>query len=280
MGRKVKYSSKEKINAVKEYLDGKDSINSIAKRLDITFQAFKQWVNNYEAMGADAFMTCHNKHYSKAEKEQAVAAYLAGEGSHMDICKKYKIHSTTQLRRWIKKYNGHEELKVSGTGGLTIMTKGRKTSFEERIEIVEYCIAHDHNYTARRIVSFVIRDRNDNALVYDTFDDAIANNPSAHPLCHSDRGFQYTNRVFHNKLENAGMKQSMSRVGKCIDNGPMEGFWGILKRERYYGKHFTSRESLIKMIEEYIVYYNNKRLQRKLGVVTPMEKYTNYLKAA
>ena len=148
LGRKVKYSSKEKINAVKEYLDGKDSINSIAKRLDITFQAFKQWVNNYEAMGADAFMTCHNKHYSKAEKEQAVVAYLAGEGSHMDICKKYKIHSTTQLRRWIKKYNGHEELKVSGTGGLTIMTKGRKTSFEERIEIVEYCIAHDHNYTA------------------------------------------------------------------------------------------------------------------------------------
>ena len=46
MGRKVKYSSKEKINAVKEYLDGKDSINSIAKRLDITFQAFKQWVNS------------------------------------------------------------------------------------------------------------------------------------------------------------------------------------------------------------------------------------------
>lgn len=147
MGRKVKYSSKEKINAVKEYLDGKDSINSIAKRLDITFQAFKQWVNNYEAMGADAFMTCHNKHYSKAEKEQAVAAYLAGEGSHMDICKKYKIHSTTQLRRWIKKYNGHEELKASRMGDTGIMTKGRKTAFNERVEIAAYCISHDHNYT-------------------------------------------------------------------------------------------------------------------------------------
>ena len=147
MGRKVKYSSKEKINAVKEYLDGKDSINSITKRLDITFQAFKQWVNNYEAMGADAFMTCHNKHYSKAEKEQAVAAYLAGEGSHMDICKKYKIHSTTQLRRWIKKYNGHEELKASRMGDTGIMTKGRKTTFNERVEIAAYCISHDHNYT-------------------------------------------------------------------------------------------------------------------------------------
>ena len=54
------------------------------------------------------------------------------------------------------------------------------------------------------------------------------------------------------------MTQSMSRVGKCIDNGPMEEFWGILKRERYYGKRFTDKETLVKMIEDYIDYYNNK----------------------
>lgn len=60
----------------------------------------------------------------------------------------------------------------------------------------------------------------------------------------------------------------MSRVGKCIDNSPMEGFWGILKRERYYGHRFTDKESLIKMIENYIEYYNTKRLQRSLGVLT------------
>ena len=89
----------------------------------------------------------------------------------------------------------------------------------------------------RRIVSYIIRDRNDNPLVFDTLDAAIATNPNAHPLFHSDRGFQYTNRTFYNKLKKAKMKQSMSRVAKCIDNGPMEGFWGILKRERYYGKH-------------------------------------------
>ena len=73
-------------------------------------------------------------------------------------------------------------------------------------------------------------------------DQALAANPDAHPLFHSDRGFQYTTRVFHDKLAAAGMTQSMSRVGKCIDNGPMEGFWGILKRERYYGtsvSHFS-----------------------------------------
>ena len=69
------------------------------------------------------------------------------------------------------------------------------------------------------------------------------------------------------------MTQSMSRVAKCIDNGPMEGFWGILKREKYYGHRFEDKESLIEMIEKYIDYYNTKRLQRNLGVSTPMEKY-------
>lgn len=72
----------------------------------------------------------------------------------------------------------------------------------------------------------------------------------------------------------------MSRVAKCIDNGPMEGFWGIIKRERYYGKRFTSRTELIDMIESYIEYYNNKRLQRNLGVLTPMEKHNEYMLVA
>ena len=132
----------------------------------------------------------------------------------------------------------------------------------------------------RRIVSYVIRERNDNPLVFDTFDAALKANPNAHPLFHSDRGFQYTNRVFHTKIEKAGMTQSMSRVGKCIDNGPMEGFWGILKRERYYGRKFTSKESLIQMIEDYIQYYNTERLQRNLGVLTPIEKHLAYYPAA
>lgn len=132
----------------------------------------------------------------------------------------------------------------------------------------------------KRIVSYVIRDHNNNALVFDTFDAALEASPNAHPIFHSDRGFQYTNRVFHGKLEAAGMTQSMSRVAKCIDNGPMEGFWGIIKRERYYGKRFTSRAAIVEMIENYIEYYNKQRLQRNLGVLTPMEKHELYLRAA
>ncbi len=131
----------------------------------------------------------------------------------------------------------------------------------------------------RRIVAYVIGDFNDNPLVLKTFDRAVKANPDAHPLFHSDRGFQYTNRAFHHKLEKAGMQQSMSRVAKCIDNGPMEGFWGILKRERYYGKRFTGKKELIDMIESYIAYYNNDRVQRKLNTLTPMEKFNLYIAA-
>lgn len=132
----------------------------------------------------------------------------------------------------------------------------------------------------RRIVAFVIRERNNNPLVFDTLDAAISAHSDAHPLFHSDRGFQYTNRTFHSKLEAAGMTQSMSRVAKCIDNGPMEGFWGILKRECYYGRRFTDRESLVKTITDYIYYYNNRRLQRKLGILTPLEKHQKFYLAA
>lgn len=132
----------------------------------------------------------------------------------------------------------------------------------------------------RRIVSFVISDRNDNKLVFDTFDEAVRLEPDAHPLFHSDRGFQYTSKQMSHRLKQQGMKQSMSRVAHCIDNGPMEGFWGTLKREKYYRRKFTSREGLVSMIEKYIDYYNNGRYQRCLHSMTPMDVHRQLLLTA
>ncbi|MDE1550047.1 IS3 family transposase [Jeotgalibaca sp. YN-L-12] len=132
----------------------------------------------------------------------------------------------------------------------------------------------------RRIVAYEISDRNDLSLVFQTFDAATNKEPDAHPLFHSDRGFQYTHKQFYKRLEKAGMCQSMSRVGRCIDNGPMEGFWGIIKREKYYRRTFTSCSSLVAMIHSYMEYYNNKRIQRKLHIMTPMAFHHNYYNAA
>lgn len=109
-----------------------------------------------------------------------------------------------------------------------------------------------------------------------TFDDAVRLEPDAHPLFHSDRGFQYTCPEFNNRLKTHGMTHSMSRVAHCIDNGPMEGFWGILKREMYYGHKFKSREELTSAIANYIQYYNNERIQRGLHRMTPQEFHNRY----
>ena len=88
-----------------------------------------------------------NKKYSKELKIEAVQAYLSGEGSQEKICKRYDIISDRQLRNWIKWYNGHKEFKERrGAGTEIYMTKGRKTTQEERAEIVAFCIEHGKDY--------------------------------------------------------------------------------------------------------------------------------------
>ena len=122
----------------------------------------------------------------------------------------------------------------------------------------------------RSVIAYVISRRNDNRLVFQTFDKAIANNAGAKPIFHSDRGFQYTSSTFQAKLKNQDIEQSMSRVGHCIDNGPTEGFWGIIKSEMYYLKKYDSLEELREDIIQYIYFYNYERLQERFDDRTPM----------
>lgn len=120
-------------------------------------------------------------------------------------------------------------------------------------------------------VAHVISARNDNRLVFKTFDKAISANPDAKPIFHSDRGFQYTSETFKKKLEKQGMEQSMSRVGHCIDNGPTEGFWGIIKSEMYQMYEITDEASLRHAIEDYLRFYSEERPQDRYHCKTPLE---------
>jgi transposase InsO family protein len=123
----------------------------------------------------------------------------------------------------------------------------------------------------KSIVSYAISRRNNSKLVFDTFELAVQKYPDAKPLFHSDRGFQYTTKVFKTKLDAQGMTQSMSRVGRCIDNGPIEAFWGTVKAEMYYLQNFLDFSSLETAIEQYITFYNHSRYQEKLGGLAPLE---------
>ena len=131
-----------------------------------------------------------------------------------------------------------------------------------------------------RIVAYKISSRNNLKLVLDTLDAATSSFPDATPVLHSDRGSQYTNASFCTKLAEQSITQSMSRVAHCLDNAPMEGFWGVMKREMYYKKKFKDPSDLLEKIDDYINYYNCRRYQRKLNIMTPMEYYIDYVTSA
>lgn len=126
-------------------------------------------------------------------------------------------------------------------------------------------------------VAYVVSCRNDNSLVFKTFDEAIRANPDAKPIFHSDRGFQYTSRVFQSKLKKQEIQPSMSRVGRCIDNGPTEGFWGIIKAEMYQMYSITDEASLRCSIKNYLRFYTDERLQERFNCKTPQEVRTEAL---
>jgi putative transposase len=88
---------------------------------------------------------------------------------------------------------------------------------------------------------------------------------------HSDQGWHYQHNKWVKTLRENKVFQSMSRKGNCLDNSPMENFFGLLKQEMYYGEPLCSFEELKKRIEEYIIYYNNKRIKQKLAGMSPVQ---------
>ena len=97
-------SKEETMKAVERYKRGETSQKAEAKKQGVSHQTFQDWIRRYETFGSDGFGNTGNRQYPSALKESAVKAYLNGEGSHAEICKKYGISSRTQLRNWIKVY--------------------------------------------------------------------------------------------------------------------------------------------------------------------------------
>jgi len=140
----------------------------------------------------------------------------------------------------------------------------------ERVFMCAILDLFDNSIVAQRF-SF----RNNNQLVFETFEAALAANLGAAPMVHSDRGFQFTSYGFRTILKAHEMTQSMSRPGKCIDNGPMEAFFGKLKAERYHlrrkAEGYQTYEQLVNDLNTYIHFYNYERPQDVLSGLTPNE---------
>ena len=123
----------------------------------------------------------------------------------------------------------------------------------------------------KSIVSYALSLKNDNEIVMETLISAFEANIGAQPLIHSDRGFQYTSHAYKSLRDKYKFTASMSRVSKCLDNQPIESFWGTLKAERYYMNKYPTKEALITDVEDYIQFYNHARVTLKYDGLTPME---------
>ncbi len=152
MSRKSKTDPALKVELVERYLRAEIGIleaNRLAGLSDSNTKSFRQWVNIYRNEGPAGLLNQeHNRCYPKEVKLQAVNDYLNGKGSLMDIAAQYGLRSKSQLQTWLKEYNDHGDVKTRGSEGGSYMRKARQTTPDERLTIVQDCLANDRNYGA------------------------------------------------------------------------------------------------------------------------------------
>ena len=147
-----------------------------------------------------------------------------------------------------------------------------------------YLAGHKDLYTGE-IVGYAMGERLTRNLVSESLFRALSlKHPEKGLMHHSDRGTQYCSLEYRKMLDHFGLRVSMSGKGNCFDNAPMESFWGTLKQELIYHRHYGSRREAIQDITEYIeIFYNRQRRQARLGYLSPAayeQKYYARLLAA
>ena len=145
MPQKEKIGAREKVQIVEKYLRGEMGQRAACHAAGIVWSTLQQWVSLYRAEGAEGFLPQKGKRtYSLKAKRDAVLEYLSGDGSQREICEKHQIRSSRQLRAWLEVYNRHEDFNELSGG--SHMTEKRKSTVEERLEIVRACIAMGNDY--------------------------------------------------------------------------------------------------------------------------------------
>lgn len=148
MSQKSKLSVEEKAEIIRKYRQGEISLSQAARYAEVGLTTIYRWSARYEAEGVAGLLPYQkNRVYPPELKLKAVQEYLSGVGSLGEISKKYKLRNDRQLSNWIKIYNAHGDFNSTKfSGGGSYMKQGRKTTFEERVQIARECIATGKNY--------------------------------------------------------------------------------------------------------------------------------------
>lgn len=143
----LKFTPEQKANIAKEYLDGFASSIELAKKYNVNNYTIRRWAHRYEKSGILAFLKEKKNQYSADFKIFCVEQYMQGNMSMEEIIVTYNISSDSVLQNWISCYNANRKFKNYNPKKEVYMAEARrKTTIEERKEIVKYCLAHDRNY--------------------------------------------------------------------------------------------------------------------------------------
>lgn len=145
---KQRYSPELKEKIIKDYQSGVLNKSDLRTIYNMNPDTIYKWILKYELHGINAFIKgSGNSNYSSEFKIKCVEEYMSGKGSILDICAKYNISANAVLESWIKSYNANRELKDYCPKREVYMAEARrKTTIEERKEIVDYCINHNRDY--------------------------------------------------------------------------------------------------------------------------------------
>ena len=143
----LKFTPEQKANIAKEYLDGFASSIELAKKYNVNNYTIRRWAHRYEKSGILAFLKEKKNQYSADFKISCVEQYMQGNMSMEEIIVTYNISSDSVLQNWISCYNANRKFKDYNPKKEVYMAEARrKTTIEERKEIVKYCLEHDRNY--------------------------------------------------------------------------------------------------------------------------------------
>lgn len=141
-----KFTALEKLDLLKDYQQSDLPRATYARQHGISQDTLKRWSMRYQRDGIEGLEEAKkNIHYSKELKLTVVAAYLNGEGTFVELANKYGLRNAAQAKVWVTRYNEDKPLTASPSRK-QVPTMRKQTTFEERIEVVEYVVKHKHSY--------------------------------------------------------------------------------------------------------------------------------------
>lgn len=298
---RVKHDLESRRRAV-ELFDAGVGCKPAAEALSVPRETVREWQWVYRAFGSEALLSMGGKQssYTFEQRVAAASAVVDGGMAKADAMAEFGIRSKSPLERWCRLYRegGAEALRPRPKG----RPRGSRSTFENVIardfgaegpwqklgtDVTEFKVAGAKAYWApvldfctKEIVASDISTSPDLAQQHRMLDRLLEALPDgAAPTMHSDMGWQYQHESYTSRLEGAGITQSMSRKGNCIDNAATEQLFGHVKDEFYRGREWGSFGDFKRDLEEYIAHWNARRRQVRLKGLTP-EEFRNQALAA